>query len=295
MTHIIKYLDESHDLVTNIHRCLKGLSIFISFKSALNINLLPDTFKRTPIFYIFFSDITNDKMSQFYRKMLQHVFFYYMFTTLFLSSVCSHSLDRTAFVIMSQEAHDDTATISKEELSQALINVGVKKPNVVLLHKELPSHGGWTIFPLLDPLLEDYHDLIDWYVFLDEAGTIDPQEFTKMLKKYDHKDQVFLGKALQDKDSVIIHHYSQDFKFKYPDFAAGFVFSSSLAQTLHKELKNRGYELEHFPKDFSIGRYQDPACRTELIFLFHGLLIFCNVSKCICIVYLQMPNMNWQK
>jgi hypothetical protein len=77
-----------------------------------------------------------------------------------------------------------------------------------------------------------------------------------MLKKYDHKDQVFLGKALQDTDTVIIHHYSQDFEFKYPDFAAGFVFSSSLVETFSKELKNSDFELEHFPKDFSIGRYK---------------------------------------
>ena len=186
--------------------------------------------------------------------MLKDLFLYCMFSSLFISDVSSHILDRTAFVIMSQEAHDSTAKISKQELSQELLNFGINEPHVVLLHKDLPSHGGWTIFPLLGPLLEDYRYLIDWYVFLDEAGTIDPEEFTEMLMKYDHKDKVFLGKALQDKDSVIIHHYSNDFEFKYPDFSAGFVFSASLADTLSRELKNSDFELEHFPKDFSIGR-----------------------------------------
>ena len=169
------------------------------------------------------------------------------------STVNSHFLDRTTFVIMSQDAHEKTAEDSKQELRHVLGKIGVKEPNVVLLHKDLPSHGGWTIFPLLDPLLEDYHDLIDWYVFLDEQSTIDPDIFMGALKKHNHRDYVFLGKALQDQESVIIHHYDQDFNFKYPDFSAGFVLSAILVKTMAKELKASNFDLKGFPKDFSIG------------------------------------------
>ena len=112
------------------------------------------------------------------------------------------------------------------------------------MHKDLPSHGGWTIFPLLQPLLKKYEDTADWYVFLDEAGRVDPTLFSKMLEKYDPSDNLFLGKALQDKDSVIIHHYSQDYEFKYPDFSAGFVFSSQLVKYLSKAIMVFGLLLE---------------------------------------------------
>ena len=181
----------------------------------------------------------------------RHVVFY-LISTLVASGFSSHFLDRTVFVLMTQEAHEKLADNSKQELDKNLIQVGAKS-NVVLLHKDLPSHGGWTIFPLLQPLLEDYEDLADWFVFLDEAGRVEPSLFAEILKKYDPKQNVFLGKALQDRDSVIIHHYSQDYKFKYPDFSAGMVFSSQLVKSLSKELKEKNFELEHFPKDFSIG------------------------------------------
>ena len=184
---------------------------------------------------------------------LKNVVFCGVLVFLVVSTVNSHVLDRTAFVIMSQEAHENIAENTRKELRQALRKVGVENPHVALLHKDLPSHGGWTIFPILAPLLKDYHNLIDWFVFLDEAGAVDPKMFAGILEKYDPDHDVFLGKALQDQDSVIIHHYDQNFDFKYPDFAAGFVLSVSLAEALSEELDASDYQLEHFPSDFSIG------------------------------------------
>lgn len=176
-----------------------------------------------------------------------------LIAVLLSSVVSSHILDRTVFVLMTQEAHEEIGEISYQELEKNLKEVGVK-PNIVSLHKDLPSHGGWTIFPLLHPLLEVNKDLADWFVFLDEAGRVQPSLLTKMLQKYDQTQNVFLGKALQDRDSTIIHHYSQDYDFKYPDFSAGFVFSAQLANSLSKDLKAKNFDLENFPKDFSIGK-----------------------------------------
>ena len=179
---------------------------------------------------------------------------FYLTALLLSSEVQSHILDRTVFVLMTQEAHVKIGENSKQELNNNLKEVGAKSI-IVSLHKDLPSHGGWTIFPLLQPLLKKYEDQADWFVFLDEAGRVEPSLLAKVLGKYDPKEHLFLGKALQDKDSVIIHHYSQDYEFKYPDFSAGFVFSLQLAQSLSKEIKEKNFDLEHFPKDFSIGNY----------------------------------------
>ena len=191
--------------------------------------------------------------------------FFCLFGSLLLSGVDSHFLDRTVFVIMSQEAHDETSETSRLELKETLAKDGVKEPQIALLHKDLPSHGGWTIFPLLAPLWEKYSASADWYVFLDEAGTVHPGILKEVLNKHNPEDLVFLGKALQDQDSVIIHHYSQNLKFKYPDFAAGLVFSSFLVATLATELEDSNFELEDFPKDFSIGKH---LCDTSSLFLF---------------------------
>ena len=181
---------------------------------------------------------------------------FFLVAILLAQEVNSHLLDRTVFVLMTQEAHEEIAKTSEQELNKNLKEIGAKS-NIVLLHKDLPPHGGWTIFPLLQPLLIKYEDTADWYVFLDEAGRVDPTLFSQMLEKYDPSENRFLGKALQDKDSVIIHHYSQDYEFKYPDFSAGFVFSSQLVKYLSKELKEKDFDLEHFPKDFSIGKMME--------------------------------------
>ena len=170
-----------------------------------------------------------------------------------ISAVCSHFLDRTGFVIMSQRGHDTRAENTREELRNALRTDGVKDPHIKLLHKDLPYHGGWTVFPILAPLLDDYADLIDWFVFLDEVSAVDPKILTKLLSAYDSDRNVFLGKALQDQDSVIIHHYNQNLDFKYPNFAASFVLSARLVDTIVKELKAKNFQVENFPKDFSIG------------------------------------------
>lgn len=190
-------------------------------------------------------------MTDLKTVITRHVAFLLM-SILLAPGAGSHFLDRTVFVFMTQEAHEKIANTSKQELDKNLVQVEAKS-NILLLHKDLPSHGGWTIFPLLQPLLEEYEALADWFVFLDEEGRVEPSLFAQMLQKYDPEQEVFLGKALQDRDSVIIHHYSQDYKFKYPDFSAGMAFSSQLVKSLSKELKEKNFEPEHFPKDFSIG------------------------------------------
>jgi hypothetical protein len=167
---------------------------------------------------------------------------------------------------MSQEAHDQNSRYKQERLIDSLKKVGVEKPKTVLLHKELPVLGGWTVFPILSPLLILYNDYIDWIVFLDERSTIDPAVFTNLLKLYNHEQNIFIGKALRDQRGSKIHHFEKKFNLTYPDFSAGFVFSSSLAKTLTKEVDTistfpRRKDVLHptlrmfvdFPRSFTTG------------------------------------------
>ena len=81
-------------------------------------------------------------------------------------------------------------------------------------------------------MLKNYPEWIKWFVFLDEKGMVDPKLLSELLNKHDIRNGLFIGKALQDRHPVIIHHYDTNLEMEYPDFAAGFVLSRSLIQHL---------------------------------------------------------------
>ena len=175
-----------------------------------------------------------------------------------METISCHVLNRTAFVIMSQEAHDQNATYKQNKLIESLRGLGVEKPKTILLHKKLPFLGGWTIFPILSPLLKLYSDVY-WFVFLDERSTIDPVVFTNLLKLYNHEEKMFIGKAVRDLRGSKIHHFDRNFNLTYPEFAAGFVFSRVLAKTLAKEVETisslpKHRDVKNFPRRFTTGK-----------------------------------------
>ena len=154
------------------------------------------------------------------------------------SMICvasSKVLDHTAFVIMSQHAHDIKASAYKNALISDLNNSGVESPIVILLHEDLPILGSWSILPITQPLLKDYSSDIEWFVFLHEASTIDVKTFKSMLEEYDPKQDTFLGKALHDTHPTIVHYYEENLDMTYPDFSAGFVLSRSIVKRLSEQ------------------------------------------------------------
>nr|XP_060490215.1 beta-1,3-glucosyltransferase [Panthera onca] len=65
-----------------------------------------------------------------------------------------------------------------------------------------------------------------------------------------NREEWFLGKALHDEESTIIHHYAfseNPTVFKYPDFAAGWALSIPLVNKLTKRLRS-----ESLKSDFTI-------------------------------------------
>ena len=127
---------------------------------------------------------------------------------------CQLILDQTLFVFMSQEAHSDIATKNKNNLVASLKTIGSDNPHVILLHEDLPILGGWTIFPILKPLLKNYPKCIKWFVFLDEKGSVDPKLLSELLNKHDTRNELFIGRALQDRHPVIIHHYDTNLEME---------------------------------------------------------------------------------
>ena len=160
---------------------------------------------------------------------------YLILFTICLSSVKSRILNETAFVILSQDAHDTKAIVFKDTLKKDLVESGVETPIVLLLHKDLPILGGWSIFPILDPLLIKCSESVNWVVFLNEWSKVDTSIFEELLQEYDSTKEIFLGKALQDEHEVITHFYEKNLDMKYPDFSAGFVLSRPLVHRLCKD------------------------------------------------------------
>merc|ERR1712051_1082043 len=73
-------------------------------------------------------------------------------------------LDRTNIIIMSQKAHGHSGMKLRDHLHSLLRNAGVDHPKLLLLHKDLPIRGSWTIFPILSKILHRFETSIDWYV-----------------------------------------------------------------------------------------------------------------------------------
>ena len=168
-------------------------------------------------------------------------------------------LDRTSIIIMSQKEHDQSAMKLRDHLHYLLKDAGVAHPKLLLLHKDLPIRGSWTIFPILSNILHRFETSIDWYVFVDERSSINSLALSSILDSHNASKKVFLGRSIQDKHASKIHHFEKNFDLKYPDFSAGFVLSRKLVAALVAELKyikkiRSHQDVKHFPRRFTVGK-----------------------------------------
>ena len=100
---------------------------------------------------------------------------------------------------------------------------------------------------------------LDWICLLNENTELDLKNLNDLVQKKSLKpreDSLFFGRALQDMEPTIIHHFSQD-KLLYPDLEAGVFMSRRLVLELWTRMKDAESLAQdsHFPSDFNI----DPA------------------------------------
>ncbi|XP_035874270.1 beta-1,3-glucosyltransferase isoform X3 [Phyllostomus discolor] len=149
------------------------------------------------------------------------------------------------FVIQSQSNsfHAKRAEELRKSILKQAADLMQELPRVLLLHELSEQEGAWTILPLLP-------QNSSWIFFCEEETRIQVPELLKTLRRYDPLKEWFLGKALHDEESTIIHHYAfseNPTVFKYPDFAAGWALSIPLVNKLTKRLKS-----ESLRSDFTI-------------------------------------------
>ncbi|XP_078231375.1 beta-1,3-glucosyltransferase isoform X5 [Callithrix jacchus] len=187
-------------------------------------------------------------------------------------------LKEIVFVIQSQSNsfHAKRAEQLKKSILQQAADLTQELPSVVLLHQLAKQEGAWTILPLLPHFSVTYSRNSSWIFFCEEETRIQVPKLLETLRRYDSSKEWFLGKALHDEESTIIHHYAfseNPTVFKYPDFAAGWALSIPLVNKLTKRLKS-----ESLKSDFTIDlKHEGKPVKKKDIFVavktckkFHG-------------------------
>uniref|UniRef100_A0AC11EN74 Beta 3-glucosyltransferase n=1 Tax=Ovis aries TaxID=9940 RepID=A0AC11EN74_SHEEP len=161
-------------------------------------------------------------------------------------------LKEIVFVIQSQSNsfHAKKAEQLKQSILKQSAALTQEMPTVLLLHQLAQQEGAWTILPLLPHFSVMYSRNSSWIFFCEEETRIQIVQLLETLRRYDPSKEWFLGKALHDEESTIIHHYAfseNPTVFKYPDLAAGWALSIPLVNKLTKRLKS-----ESLKSDFTI-------------------------------------------
>ncbi|XP_060090701.1 beta-1,3-glucosyltransferase [Heteronotia binoei] len=164
----------------------------------------------------------------------------------------SKELKEIVFVIQSQSNsfHSKRADALKQNILKQAAVLGKEIPTVLLIHLLDRHEAAWTILPLMHDFSASYSRNTSWFFFCEEDTRINIVRLMEVLRRYDKSKELFLGKALHDEESTIIHHYAfaeNPTSFKFPDFAAGWVLSMPLVNKLAKRLKN-----EPLKSDFTI-------------------------------------------
>ncbi|XP_053312037.1 beta-1,3-glucosyltransferase [Spea bombifrons] len=152
-------------------------------------------------------------------------------------------LKEIIFVIQSQSQyfHKKKAEDLKENILKQAAGISKEPPRVLYLHEVMKNEGAWTILPVIPHFADSYGNSSSWIFFCEEDTTVRLQKLLDTLQTFDKSKNWFLGKALHDEESTIIHHYAfaeNPSVFKYPDFAAGWALSMPLVKRLAYVLKN---------------------------------------------------------
>ncbi|XP_025911762.1 beta-1,3-glucosyltransferase isoform X2 [Apteryx mantelli] len=164
----------------------------------------------------------------------------------------NRELKEIVFIIQSQSNsfHSKRAEDLKRGILKQAADLGKELPTVLLIHQMDKHEGAWTILPLMRDFSVTYGRNSSWVFFCEEDTRIQVLKLLETLGRFDRSKEWFLGKALYDEESTIIHHYAfaeNPTVFKFPDFAAGWALSIPLVNKLANKLKS-----EPLKSDFTI-------------------------------------------
>jgi len=190
---------------------------------------------------------------------------------LHISSISATKPAPIVFLIQSQPSEFHVKLAEKLKLSilnqwsQYVPSHVMTPPSVVLTHLLDEASSAWTIFPIIKVLADHMkaEETIEWAAVLAENTDIGLVNLNLAVEKYSSfrpsEEPLFLGRALKDTESSIVHHFASPGVLDYPDLEAGFFLSRKLVLDLEADLEkiaDGDKELKSlFPSDFNI----DPA------------------------------------
>lgn len=201
------------------------------------------------------------------------------------------------FTIVSQPEpyHASVAKRLKEDIDKQVQQLENRSPIIHITHEDFAGPGGWTILPLLSPLVSRYKGSdVRWILFVETHTAVRCDKLFEALGTADQqRDVMWIGYPLSDEEPTIIHHFKfyeeleDEGGFMYPNFASGFAMRIELMEKLLHQIESGKRKLE---ADFSI----DPSF--ELAQLVYGDssdpgpiltpdLSFCIVSGDNCATY----------
>lgn len=171
--------------------------------------------------------------------------------------VCAERDAGIVFVVLSQ----DSAMNSKaaEQLSSSTTEqaaaLKMVPPTVYLLHKQWPDvAGAWTVFPLIKRLERLHKKDGHWFFFCDDTTGVDLTLLRNALQGRNSAQEArFVGHALWDEETTIVHHFDDPRSLAYPDLSAGMALNKQALQRVAEALDVAS------PDDFSIDRQYEIA------------------------------------
>lgn len=107
--------------------------------------------------------------------------------------------------------------------------------------------GAWAITPVLTHLVELLKER-KWLVICEDQSVVNVALLLENLNKENPEDDIYLSYPLFDRETTIIHHFSQfeNGLFYYPFMRAGCIFSVGLLKLMANNLANYSLTTDFF-------------------------------------------------
>ena len=168
-----------------------------------------------------------------------------LFTFLLVVVLGACSVEKNALTIVIRNNPDYRSRLRAEQTKTEILQEASQDGapvNVLLLHEPWAPQNAWAILPIFPYLADTYHERANWVFFCEDNTEIKLQSLLKVLQSFDSEEKLFIGHALHDTTSSIIHHFAffnnNPQKFKYPDFDAGWAITMPLLLQSVNRLQN---------------------------------------------------------
>ncbi|XP_063238783.1 beta-1,3-glucosyltransferase isoform X1 [Bacillus rossius redtenbacheri] len=191
-----------------------------------------------------------------YDRNWEQLFMLLTVSSYFLPVKCLAPCD-VVFVVLSQGGTSYTETqaeLARKHLLGQSEDGGQDSPVIYLTHEEFQHPGSWTVLPMIQTLNLRHGTNASWVVFGDSQTRFKLRRLLNHLAEHDKLQEMWLGRALHDREATIIHHFAfadNPQLFKYPHISSGFAMSRALLNRLSARLASESVRK----MDFSI----DPA------------------------------------